>query len=130
MACGVIGLMFDSVLVAAGWVTYPSGLFNDLLAPYWIVTMWMLFGTTLNLSMRWLKGRPLLAALLGAIGGPASYIAGQKLGGIVFLEFVPAIVALAVGWAVFMPILMALAERFDGVSESLDSQKASEAQPS
>ena len=119
--------MFDSVLVAAGWVTYPSGLFSDLLAPYWIVTMWMLFGTTLNLSMRWLKGRPLLAALLGAIGGPASYVAGQKLGGIVFLEFVPAIIALAIGWAVFMPILMALAERFDGMSEDLEPQKVSRA---
>jgi hypothetical protein len=122
ITCGVIGLVFDSVLVAAGWVTYPSGLFNELLAPYWIVTMWMLFGTTLNLSMGWLKGRPLLAALLGAVGGPASYVAGQKLGGIVFLEFVPAIIALAIGWAVFMPILMALAERFDGMSDKLEPQ--------
>lgn len=123
VACGIIGMLFDSVLVAAGWVTYPSGLFNDLLAPYWIVTMWMLFGTTLNASMGWLKGRPLLAAALGAIGGPASYVAGQKLGGIVFLEFTPAIIALAVGWAVFMPVLMWLAERFDGISEPMVSQE-------
>ena len=128
IACGFIGLIFDSVLVAAGWVTYPSGLFSDLLAPYWIVTMWMLFGTTLNLSMGWLKGRPLLAALLGAIGGPSSYFAGQKLGGIVFLEFVPAMIALAVGWAIFMPILMALAERFDGMSEDLKPQQVTSGQ--
>jgi hypothetical protein len=130
IACGAIGMMFDSVLVAAGWVTYPSGLFNEVLAPYWIVTMWMLFGTTLNLSMGWLKGRPLLAAAFGAIGGPASYFAGQKLGGIVFLEFLPAMVALAIGWAVFMPILLALAERFDGISKKLDPQKVSEGQTS
>ena len=128
IACGVIGLMFDSILVTAGWVTYPSGLFSELLAPYWIVTMWMLFGTTLNLSMGWLKGRPLLAALLGAIGGPSSYIAGQKLGGIVFLDFVPAIVALAIGWAVFMPVLMALAERFDGMPEALEPRQVSRGQ--
>lgn len=124
-ACGVIGLFFDSVLVAAGWVTYPSGLFSELLAPYWIVTMWMLFGTTLNLSLGWLKGRPLLAAGVGAIGGPASYIAGQKLGGIVFLEFAPAMVSLAVGWAIFMPVLMKLAERFDGMSARLVGQETS-----
>ena len=36
IACGVIGLLFESVLVLAGWVTYPSGFFNELLAPYWI----------------------------------------------------------------------------------------------
>ena len=119
ITCGIIGVFFDSLLVAIGWVTYPSGLFNDLMAPYWIVTMWMLFGTTLNLSMGWLKGRPLLAAFFGAIGGPTSYLAGQKLGGIEFLELYPAMITLAIGWGLVMPILMKLAERLDGVTESL-----------
>jgi hypothetical protein len=75
--------------------------------------------------MGWLKGRPLLAAGLGAVAGPASYVAGQKLGGIVFLEFVPAIGALAIGWAVFMPLLLSLAERFDGMSEQLVTRQRS-----
>jgi len=48
IACGSVGLFFDSLLVAFGWVAYPSGQFSMLLAPHWIVTMWMLFGTTLN----------------------------------------------------------------------------------
>ncbi len=116
IACGVIGLAFDSVLVALGWVTYPSGLISESLAPYWIVTMWMLFGTTLNVSLNWLKGRPLLAALLGLVGGPASYFAGFKLGGIQFLEFDAAMAALAIGWAASMPLLVRLAEKFDGVT--------------
>ncbi len=118
IACGVIGVFFDSLLVAAGWVTYPSGLISELLAPYWIVTMWMLFGTTLNLSMSWMKGKPVVAAVLGAIGGPSSYYAGQKLGGIEFLEFAPAMIALAIGWAIFMPVLMYLAERLDGSNQT------------
>jgi hypothetical protein len=114
LACGIIGTWFDSFLVAAGWVTYPSGQFSSFMAPYWIITMWMLFATTLNQSMGWLRGRPLLAFVLGGVAGPASYIAGQKLGGIVFVEFWPAIVALGIGWALVMPILMVLAERLDG----------------
>ena len=65
--CGTIGLFFESLLVVFGWVSYPSGQFSAFLAPYWIVTMWMLFGTTLNVSMGWLKGRPLLAVVFGAI---------------------------------------------------------------
>jgi hypothetical protein len=124
IACGIIGMLFDSLLVAAGWVTYPSGLFSDILAPYWIVTMWMLFGTTLNMSLGWLKGRPLLAALMGVIGGPLSYIAGHKLGGIEFLNYHAAIAALAVGWALFMPLLMTLASRLDGVSDPFKPQAA------
>jgi hypothetical protein len=46
LSCALIGAGFDSFLVAAGWVTYESGLFSDYLAPYWIITMWMLFATT------------------------------------------------------------------------------------
>jgi hypothetical protein len=88
--------------------------------------MWMLFGTTLNLSMGWLKGRPILAAAFGAIGGPASYIAGQKLGGIIFLDYYAALIALAIGWAISMPILLALSTRLDGISDELVTQEIPE----
>jgi len=115
LACAMIGACFDSILVAAGWVTYKAGLFSDHFAPYWIITMWMLFAMTLNVSMRWLRGRPKLAALFGFYGGPASYIAGQALGGIVLANQIAALTALAIGWAVMMPMLMSLAEKLDGM---------------
>lgn len=76
--------------------------------------MWMLFATTLNRSMGWLKGKLMLATVLGGIAGPMSYIAGQKLGGMQFVEPVAALVFLAVGWAAVMPVLMILASRLDG----------------
>lgn len=126
VACGLVGIFFDSLLVVFGWVAYPSGQISEFLAPYWIVTMWMLFGTTLNLSMGWLKGRPWLAAAFGAFGGPASYIAGQKLGGIIFVDYYVALIALAIGWAVFMPLLLIVAERYNGMSEQLNLQEATE----
>ena len=116
LSCGLIGAVFDSVLVAAGWVTFPSGMFSDVMAPYWIVTMWMLFGTTINMSMRFMRGRPMLAAAFGFVGGPLAYIAGHKIGGIQFVDQAAAIAMLAVGWAVIMPLLMRLGERLDGVS--------------
>ena len=88
LICAVIGATFDSFLVAAGWVTFTSGLVSDYFTPYWIVTMWMLFATTLNVSMRWLRGKTKLAA---------------------------ALTALAIGWAAMMPMLMWLAENLDGM---------------
>ena len=115
LACALIGATFDSMLVAAGWVAYTSGQFSDFIAPYWIITMWMLFATTLNVSMRWLRGKPLLAGFFGAYGGPAAYIAGQALGGITLVSQVPALLALAVGWALIMPVLMWLSEVLDGM---------------
>ena len=77
--------------------------------------MWMLFATTLNVSMRWLRGRPVLAAVFGFLGGPASYIAGQKLGGIMLVSQPAALSALAIGWAIIMPTLMWLSENLDGM---------------
>jgi hypothetical protein len=114
VACGVIGAWFDSILAATGWVTYPTGQFAPNLAPYWIVTMWMLFATTLNRSMSWLKGRLTLAAAMGAVAGPMSYYAGSKLGGIVFESPLAAIVCLSVGWALIMPVVVLLSGRLNG----------------
>ena len=116
ISCGLIGAFFDSALVAAGWVTFPSGMVSDALAPYWIVTMWMLFATTINMSMRWMRGRNWLAAMFGFVGGPMAYYAGHKIGGIQFVDQVAALTMLAVGWAVIMPILMRLGEFLDGIS--------------
>ena len=111
---GIIGAFWDSLLVFAGWLSYPSGILIEGTAPHWIVAMWLLFATTLNVSLRFLKERPLLAALLGAIGGPAAYLAGHKLGGVQIPDFTIAMTALAMGWAVFMPALMWLSDRLDG----------------
>lgn len=115
LACTFIGAGFDSLLVASGWVSYKTGLFSEYLAPYWIITMWMLFATTLNVSMRWLRGRPRVTALLGLAGGPMTYLAGEKLGGIVLLNPVVAMLALGIGWAVILPALMRLSETLDGM---------------
>jgi hypothetical protein len=119
-----LGLLVDSLLLATGWLSYPAGLWlpgpwGSYLAPYWIVAMWALFATTLNVSMGWLRGRPWLAVLMGAVGGPLSYLGGEELGAIELTEPVAAMAALAVAWAVAMPLLMKAAERLDGVRDKV-----------
>ena len=118
LCCGLIGTAFDSFIVAMGWVSYTSGLFSNVVAPYWIITMWMLFATTLNVSLRFLRGKPAMAALFGLLGGPTTYLAGEKLGGIQLTSPVEAMIALGVGWAIMMPALMRLSEKLNGMSNS------------
>lgn len=113
LSAGVVGAIWDSLLVYAGWLQYPSGTLIQGTAPHWIVAMWLLFATTLNVSLRWLKHRPFLAAAIGAVAGPAAYFSGYKLGGVQIPELTTAITALALGWAVFMPLLMFLSNRLD-----------------
>jgi len=113
-AVGALGALWDSLLVAAGWLEYPSGTLLNNTAPHWIVAMWALFATSLNLSMGWLKGRPWLAALFGAVGGPLAYLAGERLGGLQMPDPVIALGAQAMGWAVILPLLARLATRLNG----------------
>jgi len=110
----VIGFAWDSALVAAGWIEYPNGALIPGTAPVWIVAMWVVFATTLNVSLGWLKRSLPLALLFGALGGPLAYVAGGKLGGLSFLQQTPALIALAIGWALITPLLLRIADRCDG----------------
>lgn len=110
----VVGAFWDSLLVWMNILEYQHGVFNSELAPHWIIAMWALFATTLNVSLRWLKDRPLLAIIFGAIGGPLSYFAGNRLGAVEMPDMLLVLTMLAVGWALFMPLLMSLSNRLDG----------------
>jgi hypothetical protein len=108
------GGTFDTALTAAGWVAFPNGQFAPWLAPHWIFALWALFATGLNVSLAWLKGRWWLAAAIGAVASPLSYWAGVRLGAATFVEPVPMLAALALGWAVILPGILRLAQRYNG----------------
>lgn len=109
LAVGIVGLAADSIPVSAGWLTYAHGTLVAGVAPYWIVAMWMLFATTLNVTFRWLQNRLFLAAVIGAIAGPASYYAGSTMGAVEFTQPVPAVVALSATWMLLFPAFLMLA---------------------
>jgi hypothetical protein len=115
LIAGVIGALWDSALAGAGLVVYASGTLFAGTAPYWIIAMWLLFATLLNKSLRWMHQRLPLAALFGGLGGPLAFYAGHRLGAVEFSDFWPAMLALSIGWAVIMPLLVLVARRFDGV---------------
>lgn len=118
-----IGSLWDSFLVFQGWLEYPSGTLIPNTAPHWILALWGVFATTLNVSLRWLKGRWLIATLSGAIAGPLAYYAGAKLGGVMFTDQLTALAALGLGWAILMPALMALSLRLDGFPDLATSRR-------
>jgi hypothetical protein len=115
----LIGALWDSLLVTLGWISYPSGTLLSGAAPHWIIALWALFATSLNLSMRWLKERLGLAVVLGAVCGPLSYWAAVRLGAVEFARPQQAIVALSLGWSLIMPLLMLLSRHFDGFGADL-----------
>ena len=109
-----IGAVWESLLVLMNLVSYEVGAIIRWAAPYWIILMWGLFATILNVSLRWLRGRWLLQTLAGLVGGPLAFYGGHRLGALEFGNESVALFILAVGWAVLTPLLMTLSVRYDG----------------
>lgn len=108
-----LGLLFDGVLVRSGLLIYaaawPAGI-----APAWILALWLAFALTIVPLFGYLQGRPWLAALFGAIGGPMAYLGAAR--GWQAVRFMPpawhALLWLALGWGITLPLLTTLARRW------------------
>jgi len=109
----LIGGAWDSVLTSSNILVFNTGMIVNYLAPGWIIAMWLIFATTLNVSFRWLFGRYWLAMLLGAICGPLAYQAGAALGAVVIPDNLQANLIMAAGWSLLMPLSVKLAEMFN-----------------
>lgn len=114
LSAAAIGALWDSALAALGLIVFPDGILVEGAAPHWMIALWMLFATTLNVSLGWLKPRLALAAVFGALGGPLAYLGGEKLGALAMPQPLPAIAALALGWALLTPLLLVIARRYNG----------------
>lgn len=116
--CGTalaLGVLIDGALARSGLVSYASAapaLPPDG-APLWILGLWICFALTLNHSLRWLRGRPALAALAGAVGGPLAYLGAARLSGAVaFASPVwQPLAGLALGWGAALALLTAGSRR-------------------
>lgn len=112
VAAGALGLALDSLQLNLGVFSYPSGTPLAGLAPPWIAALWLQFATLLHFGLRWLSGRYALAAVLGFAGGPLSFFGGERLGAIEFGSPL-AYFVLACVWALAMPALVWLGDRFE-----------------
>jgi hypothetical protein len=110
----VAGAAFESLLLVSGWVRYPSVLLVGSILPLWMVALWAAFATTLNVALRALRRRYLITALIAAVGAPLAYQAGAALGALQWVQVTPALLFVAAGWALLLPLLMRTAQRFDG----------------
>jgi len=115
----IIGLVFESIITSQGIARYSNGQILDSIAPLWMILMWPLFATTLNLSMRWMKGlSPLVVAIIGAIFAPLAYYAGNQLGAVSYDDITISLAIIAMAWAVLLPALVIMSLKLDGYNTS------------
>jgi len=114
VTAALVGALWDSILAASGMVRFANGVLIEGTAAHWMIALWVLFATTLNVSLAWLKRHLTAAAILGALGGPLAYLAGARLGALSLPDSTLTLPLLAIGWALITPLLCLAARRFDG----------------
>ncbi len=81
LAAGLaMGLVMETVVVTAGWVSYVPGWPYPFLAPAWILALWGAFSLMSIDGLAWLRGKRFLALAMGAAGAPVAYYSGIALG--------------------------------------------------
>ncbi len=102
----IAGCIIDTCLQAFGVLMYASpNPYISWISPFWMMGVYVLFAAAVDYSLIWMRSYLLAAAILGAIGGVMSYIAGAKLGGVEFLlpnEW--SLVVIGIVWFIFMPV--------------------------
>jgi hypothetical protein len=91
---GALGLGLDTLWIYSGILDYHGA----VLAPPWIVVLWVAVGLSLNHSLSMFIRHPWTGAALVAVSGPLSYMGGAALGAVV-IPAPPLLVAVALGWA-------------------------------
>ncbi|KJV34869.1 hypothetical protein VI08_09750 [Luteibacter yeojuensis] len=104
-----LGMVIDGIPAWLGWWHYasPSPAVPPGGAPLWILTLWACFATTLDRSLSYVRPRPLIGALLGAVGGPLAYLGAARGWQAVTFTCPPALYLgwLGTAWALAIPAL-------------------------
>lgn len=109
------GFVVDGGLQLAGFFSFTV---TGTPIPFWLTVIWLALSTLPNHSLSWMKRRPLLCAIFGALGGPLAYWAGERLGAAAFgLPLSWSIPILALVWGVFWPFAMFIVTCFPSETE-------------
>ena len=113
----LLGSAVDSLLLNAGVFAFAQ---PGVLIPFWLMLLWALLAITLNHCLAWTAKPWWRSVLLGAIGGPLSYYAGQRLGAVQFpLGLWPTLAGLSLLWAGLFAVLVAIADRLRPVAQQV-----------
>lgn len=107
----LMGPLSDILYAQLGLLYYHSmHSLSGWFPPLWVFILWSLFAANIHL-FSWLKDRWWLAVLLGALGGPISYLSVVRLGGASILKSLPLTYATIGGaWAILLPLFIWLNE--------------------
>jgi len=106
LLAAMVGATGDSALQWLGLLEFAASPWGTVFVPPWMVALWIGFCTLLDHGLGWLRGRPLLAFVLGGAAGALTYWMAERLLALQSLgDPLIAYGAVALLWAVALPLL-------------------------
>lgn len=115
----LLGLTLDSVWIHLGILDFGSGtlqLGNLVLAPLWIILLWVAVGLSLFEALGFFVRRPVLGAVIVGAAAPLSYSTGAQFGAVV-IPSTAMLMVIALVWVVVFGIVFELARRAQQTAE-------------
>lgn len=107
MGLVVLGCLLELATVTFGVIRFTG---TDWI-PLWLILLWVGFSGMALVVFDYLRKRFVIAAVLGAIFGPITYFAGERLGAAELqVNFLPALVVYSLFWSVMMVIIAAIVQ--------------------
>jgi len=113
LICMLFGFFVETLMLKFDFIFYKGILANKLdIAPFWIIILWMGFGTTVFHSFKWILGRYKLSVLLGSIFTPIAYMSADKIGAITFnYSLLISYLILSFIWGITLLLLIYIADK-------------------
>jgi hypothetical protein len=112
----VVGILFDSVSVYYNLIEMkPADIYGWL--PLWLISLWLLFITSIPLLQSFLKKRYFIAAIVGGVFGPLSYRAGAQFD-VLLMNGNFSMIVYSIFWALYIPGALFWLGRKDVVNEN------------
>ena len=116
LSAACVGIIVDSTMITFNVFSANHAITISGMAPLWLIGLWMLFGITLNHSLRWFHQHLQFAALAGLVFAPLAYWSGHRLGALQFNNDYAhywALLIIGVCWFFVTPFLLWVSQRLE-----------------
>ena len=113
LICFFIGLLVDTFFLRFDVIDYKGYLPDNFnIAPLWVISLWMCFGSSISHSFKWVKGNYFFMSILGAVSGPLIYVSATKLEVLYFNYAIYInLISVSIAWGLFLPLVVYISDK-------------------
>ncbi|MDX1588823.1 MAG: DUF2878 domain-containing protein [Oleiphilaceae bacterium] len=100
-----LGMVVDILWQNLGVLRFPDnqGYYAEGMIPVWLVAIWLIFATTVNHCLYWMRSWPRLTLLMAPFAGAFAYYSAAQIGAVEIGHGLWGLLALALGWLFLFP---------------------------